>query len=215
MAGVYFTTVASPTITPGFFVKPETRLTIGTLALYGSLDVTSYAYLYSYEASIGLQTSKFFDVGQVADLSWQHKPEFAAVEGFNVIDDSVWEVTGEETMLTVEIQELNPQILELAVGTGVMYTIGVERILTFGGGCALRNRPVCLEWTNEACGAPAAADAASGISGGVLTLYDCFIVSGLEWSMNAKETNTIPLEFQARPVLDRASGNRLGNLYLW
>ena len=215
MAGVYFTTVSAPTITAGFFVRPETRMLIGTLPLYQSLEVTSYTYLYSYDANVGLQAGASFDVGQVADLSWQHKPEFAAVEGFNVIDDSIWEVTGEETMLTVEIQELNPRILELAVGTGVMYTIGVERLITFGGGCTLRNRPVSLEWTNEACGAPDAADAASGISGGVLTLYDCFIVSGLEWSMNAKETNTIPLELQARPVLTKASGNRLGNLYLW
>jgi len=213
MAGTYYT-VSAPTITAGFFVKPETRMCIGTNALYASLDNTSWTYV-TYEASIGMRTGLFFDVGQVADLSWQHKPEFAAVEGFNVTDDSIWEVTGEETMVTVEIQELNPQILELAVGTGAMYTLGVERLITFGGGCTLRNRPVSLEWTNEACGAPTAQDASAGITGGVLTLYDCFISSGLEWSMNAKETNTIPLEFQARPVLARAAGNRLGNLYLY
>ena len=213
MAGTYYT-VAAPTITAGFFVRPETRMCIGYNALYSALETTSWTYA-TYEASIGMDAGTFFDVGQVADLSWQHKPDFAAVEGFNVMDDSIWEVTGEETMVTVEIQELKDYIFELAVGTGVMYTLGVERLITFGGGCTLRNRPITLEWINDACGAPDSQDVASGISGGILTLYDCFVTSGLEWSMNAKETNTIPLEFQARPVLARALGNRLGCLNLY
>jgi len=187
---------------------------IGYNALYASLETTTWAYA-TYEASVGMDAGTFFDVGQVADLSWQHKPDFAAVEGFNVMDDSIWEVQGEETMVTVEIQELKDYIFELAVGTGTMYTLGVERLITFGGGCTMRNRPISLEWVNDACDAPTSQDVASGISGGILTLYDCFVSSGLEWSMAAKETNTIPLEFQARPVLARSRGNRLGNLSLY
>lgn len=213
MAGTYYS-VSAPTVTAGFMVKPETQMRIGTLSLYSSLEVTSWAYA-TYEASIGLQSGNSFDVGQVSDLSWSHKPDFAAVEGFNVGDDSIWEVSGEETMCSVEIQQLDPRLLELGIGTGTMYTLGVERLITFGGGCTMRNRPISLEWVNDSCEAPASQDASAGVSGGVLTLYDCFITSGLEWSMNAREINTIALEFQARPVLARARANRLGNLYIY
>jgi len=213
MAGTYYT-VSAPTVTAGFFVKPESQMRIGTTSLYGSLDVTSWAYS-TYEASIGLQAGTSFDVGQVADLSWSHKPDFAAVEGFNVGDDSIWEVQGEETMCSVEIQQLDPRLFELAVGTGSYYSLGLERLITFGGGCQMKNRPLSIEWVNDSCNAPSSQDASSGISGGVVTLYDCFISSGLEWSMNAKENNTISLEFQARPVLARSRGNRLGSYYIY
>lgn len=213
MAGTYYT-VSAPTIVAGFLVRAESAMKIGTSALYGALDTTTWVYS-TYEASVGLAAGQSFDVGQVADLSWSHKPSYEAVEAFNTSDDSLWDVTGEETMVTVEIQQIDPRMLELAVGTGTMYTIGVERLLTFGGGCTMRNRPISIEFTNVACNAPASQDASAGFSGGVLTIYDAFISSGLEWSKAAKAINTIPLEFQARPVLARAAGNRLGNLYIY
>lgn len=211
--GTYYT-VAIPTVTPGFFVRPETRMLIGTEEKYGALEVTSWTYT-TYEVSIGMQAGKHFDVGQVADLSWSHKPDYAAVEAFNLTDDSVWEVQGEETMVSVEVQEMNPKILELGIGTGSMWTLGVERLIAFGGGCNLRNRPISLEWTNESCNKPTSADAGAGITGCILTLYDCFITSGLEWAMNAREVNTVSLEFQARPILARPAGRRLGSLSIW
>lgn len=213
MAGTYYT-VSAPNVVPGLLVRAESAVKIGTSALYGSLDTTTWVYS-TYEASVGLASGQSFDLGQVADISWSHKPSYEAVESFNTSDDYLWDVTGEETMVTIEIQQIDPRVLELAVGTGTMYTIGVERLLTFGGGCTMRNRPISIEFINDSCNAPTSQDALSGISGGVLTIYDAFISSGLEWSMAAKEVNTIPLEFQARPVLARARGNRLGNLYIY
>lgn len=207
-------TPAAPTVTGGFFLKPEGRILVGTSSLYGSLETTSWTYT-TYEASIGLDAGQFFELGQVADLSWQHTPEYEAVEGFNITDDAIYEVTGEETMVTVEIQEFHPDILELAVGTGNRYTLGVEELITFGGGCEMKNRPLSIEFTNQACEAPAAEDITGGISGGILTIYDAFISNGIDWSMPAKENNTASFEFTARPVLERANGNRLGNLYIW
>lgn len=207
-------TPAAPTVTGGFFLKPEARILVGTFPLYQSLETSSWTYT-TYEASIGLQAGKFFELGQVADLSFQHTPSYEAVEGFNVSDDTVYEVTGEETMVSVEIQEFHPQILEVAMGTGTKYTLGSETLITFGGGCTMRNRPISVEFTNQACEAPSAADISTGISGGVLTIYDAFVSSGLEWSMNARETNTASFEFTARPVYARAVSNRLGTLYLY
>jgi hypothetical protein len=213
MAGTYYA-VGAPTVVAGFIVRPETKMLIGTQALYDSLEHTSFPYA-SYEVSIGLKSGQSFDVGQVGDLSWQHKPAYEVLEAFNIDDDSVWEVTGEETMCTVEIQQIDPRLLELAVGTGQMWSLGVERLIAFGGGCTLRNRPISLEWLNAGCNSPTSQDASAGITGGVLTLYDCFISSGLEWTMNAKEVNGIPIEFQARPILARPAGRRLGSLYLY
>ena len=205
---------SAPTVTAGFFLKPEGAIKIGTENKYGSLDVSSWTYT-TYEASIGLQSGKNFELGQVNDLSWSHQPSFEPVESFNVSDDSVYQVTGEETKVTVEIYEFHPQILELAVGTGNRYVLGTEQLLTFGGGCTMRSRPISVEFTNTSCDKPDSEDTSSGISGGVLTIYDAFISNGIDWSMTAREYNTVSFEFTARPVLDRSAGNRLGSLYLY
>jgi hypothetical protein len=61
--GVY-KTVAAPTLTAGFLVQPESRIMMGTVALYGSLEVASWTYA-TYEASIGLQAGTSFDIGLV------------------------------------------------------------------------------------------------------------------------------------------------------
>lgn len=207
-------TPASPTVTGGFFFRPESRILVGTQSLYDSLETTSWTYTV-YEASIGLKNGQSFELGQVADLSWQHTPEYEAVEGFNIADDSVYEVTGEETMVTIEIQEFHPQILEVAIGTGNRYVLGTEQLLTFGGGCTMRNRPISVEFTNQACETPSSADTSNGITGGVLTIYDAFVSSGIEMSLGAREVATSTFEFTARPVTARANGNRLGSLYLY
>lgn len=213
MAGTYITP-CTPTPTAAFVARLESCIKMGTSALYGSLETTSWAYT-TYQASIGLKAGQNFELGVVGDLKWSHKPSYEPVETYNIQDDSIYEVTGEETMLTVELLELNPKIIEVASGTGIMYTLGVERLLTFGGGCTMRNRPVSIEFVNDSCNAPAAQDAASGISGGCLTLYDTIVQSGLEWPFSSREVVRIPLELQCRPVLARSLGNRLGNLYIY
>ena len=212
MASTYIAP-CTPAPTAAFLVKPETCVKMGTGFLYTSLEHVSWVYT-TYTAPVGLGAASF-QLGTLANLSWSHKPAFEPVESYNIGDDSIWDVTGEETMLTIELQQLDPRVLEAAVGTGTMYTIGVERLITFGGGCQIRSRPFSLEFVNDSCNAPSAQDASAGITGGCLTLYDCFVQSGLEWAMAAKENNTIPLELQARPVLTQSRGNRLGNLYLY
>jgi hypothetical protein len=212
MAGTYFTP-CTPDPVAAFLVRLQSCVKLGTQALYGSLKTTGWTYT-AYEASIGLNASSF-DLGLLGDLKWSHKPEYGAVEAFNISDDPLYELTGEETLLTVQIKQLDPRIIEFALGTGHMYTLGVERLLTFGGGCAMRNRPIAVEFINDACNAPSAQDMASGLTGGCLTIYNCFVQSGLEWAMAAKEVNTVDLELQALPVLARARGNRLGSLYLY
>jgi len=213
MGGTYVTPSA-PTVSAGFFLKPEGAIRVGTLPLYDALEVSSWTYT-TYEASIGLQDGKSFELGQVNDLTYQHSPEFEEVEGFNLSDNAIYQVTGEETMVTVEIYEFHPEILELAIGTGNRYVLGNEMLLTFGGGCNLKNRPISVEFVNAACSVPTTPNISNGITGGILTIYDALITNGIEWSMNAKEYNTASFEFTARPVLERSLGNRLGNLNLY
>jgi len=207
-------TPSAPTITAGFFLKPEGAIKIGTSNLYGSLETSSWVYS-TYEASIGLQAGQSVEIGGVADLSWSYEPTYEPVETFNLALNTVYQVTGEETRLTIEILEFKPQTLELALGTGTMYSLGNERVYTFGGGCTMRSRPISVEFTNDSCDAPSSEDVTSGISGGVLTLYDVFVSGGLEWAMNSRENNTVSLEFTAKPVTARSRGNRLGSLYLY
>lgn len=213
MASTYITPCA-PTDTSGFLLKPETCVQVGTKRLYGSLEVTSWTYA-TYGASIGLQDGESFQLGIIADLSFSQKPAFEPLEAYNMTDDPLYEVTGEETLVTIEIRQFDTRILELSFGTGTMYALGDERLITFGGGCDMLRRPYTLEFTNESCFAPTAQDVALGISGGAITLYDCFIQSGIEWAMTAKEGDTIPLEVQVLPVTANARGNRLGNLIIY
>jgi len=213
MAGTYITP-CSPGATTTMLMKPETCIQVGTGRLYNSLETTSWAYS-TYDASVGMKDGQSFQLGVVADLTFSHKPTFEAVESFNISDNSIYEVMGEETTVSVTIRQFDPRIFELAVGTGTMYTLGAERLMTFGGGCTMLRRPYSFEFTNDSCWAPTSQDITTGISGGAITLYDCFIQSGLEWTMTAKEGNTLPLELQALPVLDRARGNRLGCMSLY
>ena len=213
MAGTYLTP-CSVTATSAMLVQPETCIQVGLSRLYGSLDTSSWTYA-TYGISIGFESAQGFQLGILADLTFSHKPEYEAIESFNVGDDSLYTVTGEETTLTVEIRQFDKRVMELAIGTGSAITLGDEVVIPFGGGCNMLRRPYVLEFTNESCFAPSAQDVTLGITGGATTLYDCFIQSGLEWAMNAKESNTIPLEMQALPVMERTRGRRLGNMYLW
>lgn len=213
MAGTYITP-CTPTPTAAMMVKPETCIRIGTGRLYEALEVSSWTYS-TYQASVSMQSGKSFRLGLIADLTFSHKPSFEAIESTNVADDSLFEVTGEETMISVTIRQFDYRVIELALGTGQMYTLGAEAFYTIGGGCSMIRRPYALEFVNDSCWTPSSQDVTLGISGGCITLYDCFIQSGLEWAMTAKEANTIALEVQALPVMERARGNRLGSMSLY
>jgi hypothetical protein len=212
--GVY-KTVAAPTLTAGFLVQPESRIMMGTVALYGSLEVASWTYA-TYEASIGLQAGTSFDIGLVDSLGFTHEPSIEPLESANVADASIYLVTGEETALDVGVQQFDTRTLEVAMATGTMYTLGDEKLITFGGGCSVKNRPIAIESGNVACDAPTSPNVANGVTAIVLTLYDCICTSGLPWdAMVAGEISVLDLTFEARPVLARAKGNRLGCIYVY
>jgi len=194
-------TPSAPTVVPGFLLQPESRVLLGTEYLYGALEVSSWSYS-TYTASIGLQAGKSIDLGTLENLAFSHVPTFEAVEAANLQNSNVWVLTGEETTLSVGLRQFNPYVLNLALGTGTNYALGDERVITFGGKCDIASRPMSIEFNNVGCDAISSANIANGVSGGVLTLYDAFISSGLPWDdINAGALNSISLEFQIRPVL--------------
>lgn len=213
MAGTYLTP-CTVTNTSGLLMRAETCILVGTARLYDALEVSSWTYA-TYEASIGLQAGQSFNLGIIAELTWSHTPTFEALEAYNMSDDPLYEVTGEETMVSVTIREFNVNMLELAIGTGTRYDLGNEAVITFGGGCTMLRRPYSFEFLNESCHAPSSQDISLGITGGAITIYDGFVSSGIEWAMAAKEGNTVPLEITALPVTARSRGNRLGVLYVY
>lgn len=213
MAGTYLT-VPSITTTEAMLVQPETAVLVGTSRLYGALDVTSWTYA-TYGISIGLEAGNSYQLGIVSEVTFTHAPEFEPIETGNTTDNELYTVTGEETTLSVDIFEFDRRTVEIALGTGTKIETGDEAIIPFGGGCNMLRRPWSLQFTNGHCSAPTAQDIALGVSGGAITLYDAFVQSGLEWALNAKETNTASLELMALPVMERTKGYRIGNVYLY
>lgn len=214
MAGTYYSPSA-PVVAEGFLLQPESRILLGTEYLHGSLDITSWTYA-TYTASIGLQAGKSLDLGSLDSLGFSHVPAYEPVESANLQTSNIWVLTGEETTVSIGLRQFDPTVLNMALGTGVMYVLGDERVITFGGKCDLQTRPMSIEFLNVSCDAPSAEDIAGGVSGGVLTLYDTFSSSGLPWDdINAGALNVLSLEFQVRPVNALALGNRLGSLYLY
>lgn len=213
--GSYFTT-ASPVVLAGLVVQSETRVRIGTARLYGSLEVTSLPYT-TYQASIGLVAGNSFDLGEVASLGFEHVPTFEQPDVANVLQSSLEVLTEEETTISIGIQQFDPRVLELLVGTGVMYTFGNERVIIVGGKCNTARRPIEIAATNIGCNAPATPTSTlTGISGIVITVYDANCTSGLPWGdILANEINVLDTEWMAHPVTERAVGNKLFSIYLF
>ena len=218
MAGSYYTGgVSAPTVVEGLLLQAESRVLLGDAYLYGSLETSSWTYG-AYTASIGLADGHAIDLGMLSALGFSHVPTFEAVESANIQDSTIWTLNGEETKVTVGLRQFDVDVLRLAIGTGDLYMLNddTEALMPFGGKCTMTTRPLVIEFANVACGAPSSENVAAGITGGVITLYDVFAGSGLPWdSMDAKALNEITIEFQARPVLAHARGNRLGNVYVW
>jgi len=115
------------------------------------------------------------------------------------------------------VMQFDPRVLELMVGTGVLYTLGNERLITVGGKCNTARRPIEIAATNIGCNAPAAPTSTlTGISGIVITAYDANCTSGLPWGdILANELSVLDTEWTVRPVSARALGNRLFNVYIF
>ncbi len=214
-AGTYFTT-AAPADALGYMVQAESRIRLGTSELYGALETTSWTYS-TYGASIGLKAGQSIDLGQVESLSFSHQPSFEPLESANIQQASVYVLSGEETTVGVGLRQFDPRVIEVAMGTGVLYSLGNEKLLTFGGACTSSKRPLEIAVTNIGCNKPTTPNAAaSGITAIVLTLYSVQATSGLDWGdIVANEINTIDLEFSAVPVNANALGNRLGCMYIF
>lgn len=213
--GTYFTT-GSPTVLAGMLIQAESRVRVGTSRLYGSLEVSSAMYS-TYEASIGLQAGNSFDLGELNSLGLEHVPSFEKPDAANVLQSSIEVLSEEETTLSMGVQQFDARLLEIAVGTGVMYELGDERLITVGGKCNTARRPVEIATTNIGCNAPdAPTSVLTGVTAIVVTVYDANVQNGLPWSdIVAGELNVLDLEWMAHPVNARALGNRLFNVYIF
>jgi hypothetical protein len=196
-------------------VQAESQVRIGTAALYGSLETTSWTYS-SYQASIGLVNGSSWDLGILDSLSFTIEPTIESLEVANVSASGIYLVTEEVTTVELGVRQFDTRTLEVALTTGVMYTLANERLLTWGGKCTAKNRPLSIESGNMACDAPTSPNVTNGITGIVITLYDTVCTSGIPWDdINANELNVLDLTFEARAVLARARGNRIGSLYIY
>lgn len=213
--GNYFTT-ASPTTLAGLVMQSETRVRVGTSRLYDSLERTSALYA-AHNASIGVVAGNSFDLGELSTLGFEHVPTFEQPDTANVLQSSLQVLSDEETTITTGVQQFDQRVLELAVGTGVLYDIANEALITVGGQCNTARRPLELSATNIGCNAPAApVDTLVGITAIIITVYDAQATSGLPWSdIVAGEINTLDIEWTAYPVPARALGNKIFNIYLF
>ena len=144
--GTYYTPSA-PAASEGFFLQPETKVLLGTAYLYGSLEVSSWTYS-TYGASIGLQTGKSVELGELDSLGFSHVPTFSPVESANIRTINIYIIEGEETTVSVGLREFKPSVLTLAIGTGIASTIDDEFLITFGDKCDMDTRPMTLEFND-------------------------------------------------------------------
>lgn len=211
----YFTGTG-PQVVAGLIMQSETRVQIGTARLWGSMEVSSAAYL-TYTASIGLQSGKGIDLGELESIGFSHAPTFENPDTANVVRSSLELLTEEETTISLGIRQFDPQVLELMVGTGVMYTLGNARLITGGGKCTTEKRPIEIYASNIGCNAPAAEQSVlTGITAIVITAYDCSCTSGIPWDdILANEINVLDTEWTVHPVNSLDAGNRRFSVFIY
>lgn len=213
-SGAYFTT-AGPTVLTGLMLQSETRVRMGTIRLWGSLEVTSASYA-AYSASIGLKTANSWDLGLLSSLSFEHVPSFSEPDVANLLSSPVEILESEEVTIGIGVYQFDPRTIEVALGTGTMYEIGNERLYIVGGKCTTHRRPLELAATNIGCYAPSSPTSVlTAISMIVITVYDAQCTSGVPWSeIIANALNVLELEFSAKQVTSLAAGNRLFSVYV-
>jgi hypothetical protein len=202
-------------------MQSETRVRVGTVRLYeggasNSLETTSSLYT-AEGTSIGLVTANSFDLGELSSIGFEHVPTFETFEAANVLTSSLEVLSEEETTISMGLTQFDARILELAVGTGSIVTVGDERLIKVGGQCSAPRRPIEIAAENIGCNAPAATvDVLTGVSAIVITAYDCQCTSGLPLSeLVAGELVTYDLEWGVKPVATHALGNKLFNMLVF
>jgi hypothetical protein len=150
-------------------------------------------------------------------IGFEHVPTFDAPNVTNVLTSSLQVLSEEETTISMGLTQFDARILELAVGTGSIVTVGNERLIKVGGQCSAPRRPIEIAAENIGCNAPAATvDVLTGVSAIVITAYDCQCTSGLPLSeLVAGELTTYDLEWTVQPVPAHALGNKLFNLLIF
>jgi hypothetical protein len=216
----YGATPTAPTVTEGYLVKAESRVLLGMFTWETALDITSTAYT-TYGIHVGMRPNGALtfstELGFLESVGFSYVPTWEAVDSANVASGAVYDMTSEELTLSIGLRQFNPYAIRIALNSGVFYTLGTEVLYAFGGGCTLVNRPIVIEFTNQACAVPTVPNVlTSGITGGILTAYDCICTSGLPWDAIARnEHNLLSLEFKGRPLLSKPLGRRLGSLFLY
>lgn len=220
----YAGSLTSPACELGFFVRAETKVTLGEGRLWatGGLFNTSggsadQGWLYDvYEASIGLQSGVGFSLGCLNALNFTYEPDRTPIEVINIADAPAYELAGEECSVSLELLQWNADVLALVIGSGEYSTINENNAqIRFGGGCGMTSRPMVIEGVNVSCNVEGVTSLVNGLEAFVITLYDCLCTSGMNIDFNASENNPISTEWQVIPVTTLSAGNRLGNIYLY
>lgn len=205
-----------PQVIAGLVMQSETRIQVGTARLYGALEVSSPAYSV-YNASIGLQAGRGIDLGEVESIGFEHVPSFENPDTANVVRSSLELLTEEETTISIGIRQFDARILELMVGTGVMYTLGNARLITGGGKCTTEKRPIEIYANNIGCNSPDNEQSVlTGVTAIVITAYDASCTSGIPWSdILANEINVLDTEWTVHPVNSLSAGNRRFSIFIY
>jgi hypothetical protein len=211
----YAGTLTSPTTQLGYFVRPESKVKLGTGSLWAALDNTSYLYT-TYEASIGLQAGETIEIGSLNALSFNYAPDRQPIEIINIADSPAYELVGEETTVSMELLEWQPDVLAIVIGSGQYHTVtGNDALIRFGGGCVVDDRPLVIEGVNASCQAGSVTDLNDGLEAYVFTLYKAICTSGMSADFTAAENSPVATEWTLLPQLTLDGGNRLGNLYFY
>ncbi len=197
----------------GFAPRWENCVEIGVVALWGSLETTTFIYS-TYGASIGLAAGLGRQIGACDDIEFEYSRDFSEIEIANVVSSGVFELDSEEATLTLNMFEWQPENIAFAWNTTYSLVTATDGVIEFGGGCTLNARPIAIHGTNIACNADAITDLTDGTDYMCLTLYDCYSTEGAALPISAREDNPISITIRARPVLSMSAGTRIGNLYL-
>lgn len=212
-------TITSPSKMLGMLVQAYAQVRVGTEELYGALETTSDTYT-AYNASIGIQDAKAVDLGELGELGTTINATVEPFDSVNQRQPSIYVVTEEEATVTTGLTQFDYRVLNLLFHNGALYTLdgaaNNERLITFGGTCNIKFRPLSIGAANIACYLPTAQDVTLGITGIYMTFYNVMSTSGFNLdTLSAKELNTMTVEWSATPVTDNAQGNQMGNVYLF